>query len=374
MPFDTTNREGEMRKFFWWVVLALVAVGLLWLFAANSDVMLYGLTSFARLLPAWMWWLAITVLAAIGWIARPFPTMPTNIWSYLFCAPASILLAVAMKGLVAWTLSHRLGIPPDWATAIGWVIGIPFGGAFFWTCLEQKPIPPGFGAAAKFLGFLLPFRLRTGGNAWSTLPGFGISELVDRRLYATPEVSIEAMAPDFAKMRAKISLMNKRDDPRRFLLYAGDDPDQTLLNKADEALRKVIVDRTKCGETAIEVASEKANIQTAVQEAVNELAGRMGMISDVLVREILPPESIMTAAARKEEERQEAIAQAIESEGLTARVTKFAADNQLTRQQAIAYLQVEGQKATRLVFTPEGVDQVVELIKLGLEAIAGRRN
>jgi len=374
MPFDTTNREGEMRKFFWWVVLALVAVGLLWLFAANSDVVLYGLTSFARLLPAWMWWLAITVLAAIGWITRPFPTMPTNIWSYLFCAPVSILLAVAMKGLVAWTLSHRLGIPPDFAAVVGWIVGIPFGGAFFWTCLEQKPIPPGRGAAAKFLGFLLPFRFRTGGNAWPTLPGFGISELVDRRIYATDEISVEAMAPDYAKMRAKVSLINQKDDPRRFLLYAGENPDQTLLNKADETLRKVVIDRTKCGETAIAVASEKANIQTEVQKVVDELAKRMGMISTVLVREVLPPESIMTAAARKEEERQEAIALATESEGLSTRVTKFAADNSLTRQQAISYLQVEGMKASRMIFTPEGVDQLADLIKAGLQAIARRRN
>src|SRR3989344_4918684 len=367
-----------MNRFLWWAVLALVAIGLLLLGFAYRE----SLASIAHLLPLWAWGFGLAVCVGGGWILRPIPGVPTNVWSYVFGAAASVTFAALVQIFVAFVLSSRLNFGPEWADGVGWAFGVLAGIALLLVGADQcaaprsdmgtTPIPPGMGATTKLFGFVLPLELHTGNVWWPKYRPFGISQHVDLRLRPTDEITAVATAPNGSKVTAKISLFNRVVNVRWHLLYA-EQADVVLLNQADSDTKSAIENEFDFGRSAEETSRQRPEIQNYVQEHIEDRARQLGMESTVIIREMLPAEEIMAAAARKEVERQEVVALAIESAGLTARVAEFAAANGISRNQAIAYLQVEGGKASRVVFTPEGVDQLAHAIEQVLNRFFAER-
>jgi hypothetical protein len=338
------------------VALVAARYALIALWAALS-----WLVGMALAIPANFLVLGLTIITLLMWRAI-IPPSYGNLWSFVCSLMLSLTLAFGAHDLGVW-LSDIFGATI--ASFIGWAAGVSLGSVLFWASLQDPPIEPVHGSEAMFWGWRLGLELRQGKYAWP----FGIfrypdGEAVSIARNPTGEVETNATTVNNVKMRSFLSLETRVVNVHDYLGAKGHD--ELLLNEADE-MAKQAIEGDDCGSTAAATSNSRADIRKRIQEKLDVTAREIGLGVRVILRQMLPPDTITDAAAKREAAPALAETADIAAERLTARSRKFKAENGFTdTKDSMDRLLADDGKANLEIKRFEGFDALVKVMEDGI--------
>jgi hypothetical protein len=335
----------------------------------------------ALLPPAWEVFLPLTILLLLTWKMRFVRGVALNLLSFLVGASLSITVASGLAHLVTSMLAYR-GLDAAFAVTFVRTLFAVLGGAIFLSGVGNDAIDSAKAAVLEFGGFQLGLQVHTGTYWWPRIHKIGELVLFWRSAQLstdtkpTRQIQTKAVAPDHNEMVVFASLEVNVEDVQKALKKAPSDAqaEEILLFALDGINREVVQDEHLFGSSSTELSKNSQHIRAFAERFLQLDEGNdIGRHVKVHIRQMLPPKEVLEAAAKKTAQYELAIARKLDADGLTAAVKKFAADNGFTTAYALAVLQVEGGKANKLIFTPEGIDELYALIRQGIERIVTAR-